>query len=146
MRKLLVAALAAAASFPAQAAVDCAAFHQPRSTAGVIATENAWVKALATRDAKALSCILAPGFMDMAWNGQLRARAEVLATLPKRPNNGTKLSNVKVELSGDRAIARGVNTATKPDGSLLGRVRFEDIFQYRGGMWRALTAQEVLMR
>jgi hypothetical protein len=146
MRFFLVAALAAAASFPAHAAVDCAAFHQPRSAAGVIATENAWVKALAARDAKALSCILAPGFMDMAWNGQLHARAEVLAALPKRPNNGIKLSNVKVELSGDGAIVRGVNTATSPDGSLLGRVRFEDIFQYRGGMWRALTAQEVLMR
>jgi hypothetical protein len=146
MRKLLVAALAAATSFPAQAAVHCAAFHQPRSAAGVIATENAWVEALTMRDGKALSCILAPGFMDMAWNGQLHSRAEILAGLPKRPNNGIKLSNMKVELSGDRAIARGLNTATKPDGSLLGRVRFEDIFQYRDGMWRALTAQEVLMR
>ncbi|MGN6149508.1 MAG: hypothetical protein ACTHPD_13290, partial [Rhizomicrobium sp.] len=61
-------------------------------------------------------------------------------------NNGIKLSNVKVALSGDRAIVRGVNMATKPDGSLLGRIRFEDIFQYRDGMWRALTAQETLMR
>lgn len=104
------------------------------------------MKTLTTRDGKALSCILAPGFMDMAWNNRLHSRAEVLAGLPKRPNNGIKLSNVKVALSGDRAIARGVNTATKPDGSLLGRVRFEDIFQYRDGMWRALTAQETLMR
>lgn len=146
MRKLLVAALAAATSFPAYAAVNCAALHQPRSAAGVIATENAWVKALTARDAKALSCILAPGFMDMAWNGQLHARSEILSGLPKRPNNGIKLSNVKVALSGDRAIVRGVNMATKPDGSLLGRIRFEDIFQYRDGMWRALTAQETLMR
>ncbi|HEY8950275.1 MAG TPA: nuclear transport factor 2 family protein [Rhizomicrobium sp.] len=146
MRFFLVAALVAAASFPAHAAVDCASLRQPRSVAGVIATENAWVKTLTTRDGKALSCILAPGFMDMAWNNRLHSRAEVLAGLPKRPNNGIKLSNVKVALSGDRAIARGVNTATKPDGSLLGRVRFEDIFQYRDGMWRALTAQETLMR
>jgi hypothetical protein len=146
MRFFLAAALVAAASFPARAAVDCAAFRQPRNAAGVIATENTWVKALTARDAKALSCILAPGFMDMAWNGQLHARGEVLTGLPKRPNNGIKLSNLKVELSGNRAIVRGVNTATKPDGSLLGRVRFEDIFQYRDGMWRALTAQEVLMR
>jgi len=146
MRISLVAALVAAASFPAHAAVDCASLRQPRSAAGVIATENAWVNALTARDGKALSCILAPGFMDMAWNNQLHSRAEVLAGLPKRPNNGIALSNVRVELSGDRAIARGVNTATKPDGSLLGRVRFEDIFQYRDGMWRALTAQETLMR
>jgi hypothetical protein len=43
-------------------------------------------------------------------------------------------------------MARGINTATKPDGSLLARVKFEDIFQYRDGMWRALTAQETLLR
>ncbi|MBS0276434.1 MAG: nuclear transport factor 2 family protein [Proteobacteria bacterium] len=146
MRFFLVAALAAATSFPARAAVDCAALRQPRSEAGVIATEHAWVKALATRNAKVLSCILAPGFMDMAWNNRLHSRAEILAGLAKRPGNGIALSNMKVSLSRDRAIVRGVNTATKPDGSLLGRVRFEDIFQYRDGMWRALTAQEVLMR
>jgi hypothetical protein len=146
MRYLLVAVLAAVTSFPAHAAVDCAALRQPRSAAGVIATENAWVKALMARDGKTLSCILAPGFMDMAWNGKLNARAEILAWLPKRPNNGIKLSNMKVTLSGDRAIARGVNMATKPDGHLIGRMKFEDIFQYHGGRWRALAAQETLLR
>jgi hypothetical protein len=144
MRTLLLAFLFAAASSPALA--DCSTLHQPRNAAGVMAAENAWVHALTTKDAKALSCILAPGFMDMAWNGELHARAEILAGLPKRPANGIKLSAVKIELTGDRAIARGVNTATKPDGSLLGRVKFEDIFQYRDGMWRALTAQETLLR
>ncbi|HEY4124965.1 MAG TPA: nuclear transport factor 2 family protein [Rhizomicrobium sp.] len=146
MRNLLVAALVAATSFPAHGAVDCTGLRQPRSAAGAIATENAWVKALTRRDGKMLSCILAPGFMDMTWNGELNSRAEILAWLPKRPNNGIKLSNMKVELTGDRAIARGVNTATKPDGSLLGRVKFEDIFQYRDGRWRALTAQETPLR
>jgi hypothetical protein len=145
MRTLLLAVLFVAAAFPAVAS-GCSTLRQPRNAAGVIAVENAWVHALTTRDTKALSCILAPGFMDMAWNGELHSRAEVLAFLPKRPANGIKLSNMKVELTGDRAIARGVNMATKPDGSLLARVKFEDIFQYRDGMWRALTAQETLLR
>jgi hypothetical protein len=144
MRTLLLAVLLAAGSSPALA--DCSTLRQPRNAAGVMAAENAWVHALTTKDAKALSCILAPGFMDMAWNGELHGRGEILATLSKRPANGIKLSNVKVELGGDRAIVRGVNTATKPDGGLLGRVKFEDIFQYRDGMWRALTAQETLLR
>jgi hypothetical protein len=144
MRTLLVALLFAAASSPALA--DCSTLRQPRNPAGVIATENAWVQALTAKDAKALSCILAPGFMDMAWNGELRSRAEILAGLPKRPANGIKLSNMKVVLSGGSAVARGVNTATKPDGRLLGRVKFEDIFEYRDGMWRALTAQETILR
>jgi hypothetical protein len=145
MRTLLLAFLFAAAALPA-AASGCSTLRQTRNVAGVIAAENAWVRALTTRDTKTLSCILAPGFMDMAWNGQLHSRAEVLASLPKRPANGIKLSNMKVELTGDRAIARGMNTATKPDGSPLARVKFEDIFQYRDGMWRALTAQETLLR
>jgi hypothetical protein len=144
MRTLLLALLFAAASSAALA--DCSTLHQPRNAVGVMAAENAWVHALTAKDAKAMSCILAPGFMDMMWNGELHSRADVLASLPKRPANGIKLSNVKIELSGDRAIARGINTATKPDGSLLGRVKFEDIFQYRDGMWRALTAQETLLR
>jgi hypothetical protein len=145
MRALLLAALFAAASVSAEAS-DCSMLRQPRNQAGVIAAENAWVKALTTRDGKVLSCMLAPGFMDMAWNGEMHSRTEILAALPKRPANGIALSNMKVELSGDRAIVRGINTATKPDGSLLGRVKFEDIFQYHDGAWRALTAQETLLR
>jgi hypothetical protein len=84
--------------------------------------------------------------MDMAWNNQLHSRAEILAGLPKRPPTGIALSEMQVSLRGDRALVRGVNTATKPGGHLIGRVRFADIFRYRGGMWQALTAQEVLMR
>ncbi|HEY2034946.1 MAG TPA: nuclear transport factor 2 family protein [Rhizomicrobium sp.] len=141
MRTLLLAALFAAASFSAEAS-DCSTLRQPRNPAGVVATENAWSRALMTKDAKVLSCILAPGFMDMAWDAELHSRAEILSALSKRPANGIKLSDVKVELSGDHAIARGINTATKPDGSPLGHVKFEDIFEYRDGMWRALTAQE----
>jgi hypothetical protein len=144
MRILLLAVLFAAASSPALA--DCSTLHRPQNTAGVMAAENAWVHALETKDVKALSCILAPGFMDMAWSGDLLSRTEILAALPKRPANGIKLSNVKIELTGERAIARGITTVTKPDGTLFDRVKFEDIFQYRDEMWRALTAQETLLR
>src|ERR1700744_3872232 len=129
MRTLLLSVLFAAASFSAQA--DYA--REPRNAAGVMATENSWVAALQSRDGKTLSCLLAPGFMDMAWNGQLHGRDEVLKSLPQRPAIGIHLSAVKVELSGDKAIARGINSATKPDGKPLGRVKFEDIFEYRDG-------------
>jgi hypothetical protein len=146
MRNLLVAALVAATSFPAHAAVDCAGLNQSRDARGVMAAEDVWVKSLITKDQKTLACMLAPGFMDMAWDGQMHSRADVLAAMPKRPANGIKLSAVKVDIDNNKAIARGVNTATKPDGTLLGRVKFEDIFEYRNGYWRALTAQETLVR
>ena len=144
MRKLLLVLLLSAASFPVRAAVDCP--RQPQSERGVLATEDLWVKALRTRDANLLGCILAPGFADMAWNGELNTREDVLKALPARPANGIKLSDVKVTLSDSHAIVRGLNTATKPDGTLLGRVRFEDMFVYRDGFWRALTAQETPVR
>ena len=139
-----LALLLAAAPFSAGAAVNCP--HQTADEKGVLAAENAWVHALETRDARLLGCVLAPGFMDMAWSNELHSRAEILTSLPKRPNNGIKLGNVKIAISGSHAIARGINTATKPDGSPLGRVKFEDMFVYRDGMWRALTAQETLLR
>ncbi|MGN6515247.1 MAG: nuclear transport factor 2 family protein [Rhizomicrobium sp.] len=144
MRTLVLTLLFAAAPFSAGAAVNCP--DQAPDQKGVLAAETAWVHALETRDAKLLDCILAPGFMEMMWNNELRSRAETMKILPKRPNNGIKLSDVKVTISGDHAIARGINTATKPDGSPLGRVKFEDMFVYRDGMWRALTAQETLLR
>ncbi|HWA31327.1 MAG TPA: nuclear transport factor 2 family protein [Rhizomicrobium sp.] len=144
MHKLLLVLLLSAASFPVNAAVNCP--RQPQSERGVLATEDLWVKALQTRDANLLDCILAPGFADMAWNGELHMRDEILAALPKRAANGIKLGKVTVIVSGNHAVARGVNTATKPDGSLLGRAKFEDTFVYRDGRWHALTAQEVLLR
>src|SRR5690242_16963345 len=129
MRTLVLSLLLAAAPFCANAAVNC-----PRQTPderGVLAAENAWVRALESRDGRLLGCILSPGFMDMAWNNELYSRREVLAGLAKRPNNGIKLSHVTVMMSGSHAIARGINTATKPDGHFLARVKFEDTFVYR---------------
>lgn len=144
MRLFALALVLTAVPFAAQAAVNCP--RQSANQKGVLATENAWVHALEMRDTRLLGCILSPGFMDMAWNNELHSRAEIIAALPKRANNAITLSDMKITISGSHAIARGINTATKPDGSLLGRVKFEDTFAYRDGMWHALTAQETLLR
>lgn len=143
MRKFLLALLVSGVAFSAHATVNCP--RQPHNEHGVLATEHLWVHALQTRDTNLLGCILAPGFMDMAWNHQLRSRDDVLKGLPKRPSNGIKLSKLTVVISNNRAVARGINAATKQDGSLLGRVIFEDMFVYHDGSWRALTAQETLV-
>jgi ketosteroid isomerase-like protein len=136
--------LLAAASAPA--AAGCPALHQPRDVATVIGVENAWVHALETKDAAALSCILAPGFADATWDGNVWSREQVLAALPQRKPHAIRLSNVKVRVDGDTAMIRGVNTLMAPDGKAIAAVDFTDMFKYRGGRWRAVTAQEVLRR
>jgi hypothetical protein len=52
------------------------------------------------------------------------------------------LSQIHVELYGDVAIVRGVNTQESANPKNSGSVRFTDVFIYRGGAWRALAAQE----
>jgi len=128
---MMVAALAAAAACPAH----------PRTAAGVLATEQEWVRAIEARDTKLLSCILAPEFADTSWRGEVIPRATVLARLPSHPPATLKLSGLSVDQEGGFAIIRGTNTQ-QANGRPIGSVRFTDTFVYRGGTWRALSAQE----
>ena len=138
---LVLPALAAAtltASAP-RTMLGCPA--HPRASAGVLATEYEWVRAIESRDGRILACILAPEFIDTSWRGELIPRVTVLAALPSHPPAMLKLTNVSVVLEGRFAIVRGTNTQSA-NGRTLGSVRFTDMFVYRGGTWRALSAQE----
>lgn len=121
------------------AAAGCSA--HPRTAAGVLATEHAWVRAIESRDLKLLSCILAPEFADTSWRGEVIPRATVLARLPSHPPATLKLGGLTVDQVGRFAIVRGTNTQ-RANGRTLGSVRFTDIFVYRGDAWRAVSAQE----
>jgi ketosteroid isomerase-like protein len=120
--------------------------ERPRTAAGALATETAWVAAIESRDVAALTCILDPAFADNNWRGERVARAEVLARLPHRPSSQLHLSDLQVTVRGDMAMVRGVNTQTTPDGKAIGAVRFTDVFVYRGGSWRAVAAQETVIQ
>jgi hypothetical protein len=113
--------------------------------AGVLATEHAWVRAIEARDTTALSCILAREFADTNWRGQIVPRSAVLARLPSRPDSRLKLIDLSVVEHGRFAIVRGMNTQTDADGRTSGSVRFTDVFVYRAGSWRAISAQETLI-
>jgi hypothetical protein len=140
--RLLSAAPMAAAA--AVTAVACPA--QPRTGAGAIAAENAWVKALEDRDSFTLGCILDASFSDNDWRGQRISRADVLAHLPQRQPSTLRLSELEPTVEGSMAVVRGLNTQTAADGSVIGTVRFTDVFIYRGHRWRAVAAQETLVR
>lgn len=119
--------------------------RHPPTSAGVLATEHQWVRALETRDSRALSCILAREFSDTGWRGEVVPRGSVLARLPSRPSSILKLSNMSVFLEGRFAVVRGTNTQTGVGGRNMGSVRFTDVFVYRGSAWRAISAQETLI-
>jgi len=118
--------------------------HQPRTKAGVIAAERAWVAALRRRDAATLDRLLAADFVDTTWKGERRAKPQVLAALSSRGSQPIELGDLTVSLHGDTAVARGLNTVRAPDGTARARIRFTDVFLYRDGAWRAVAAQETL--
>jgi hypothetical protein len=138
----LFTAMTLATSVP-QTALGCP--RHPMTRGGVLATEHAWVRAIEARDTTALSCILALEFADTNWRGQIVPRSAVLARLPSRPDSRLKLIDLSVVEHGRFAIVRGMNTQTDADGRTSGSVRFTDVFVYRAGSWRAISAQETLI-
>ena len=139
----IVAAGTILATSVPQTTLGCA--KHPMTRAGVLSTEHEWVRAIEARDSTALSCILALEFADTNWRGQIVPRSAVLARLPSRPDSRLKLSDLSVVEHGRFAIVRGMNTQTAADGRTSGSVRFTDVFVYRAGSWRAISAQETLI-
>lgn len=136
--------LLAIASFcAASAAAGCPT--EPRTEAGVLAAEQAWVEALGKRDARALDCILDPSFADSSWRGELIPKTQILNALASRQPSTLLLTDVHASLIGDVAIVRGVNRQSA-GGKLLGSVRFVDLFVYRSDRWQAISAQESVIQ
>jgi hypothetical protein len=129
----------------AATASSAACPSQPRTAAGVLATERAWVAALENRDSAALDCILESDFADTTWRGMLVAKPEIMARLPSRPHSTLELSDLQPTLLGNAAILRGVNTQ-RSGTAVIGSVRFVDVFVYRSGRWQAVSAQESLIQ
>jgi uncharacterized protein DUF4440 len=139
MELLLVLALLASA--PAACRLS-----EPPTRAGLLAAEAHWVAALESRDVRALACRLAPAFTDTSWRGQLVSREAVLSALPSRGRIELALSELDAQVFGQIGVVRGLNTETGPDGKIVGKVRFTDLFVRGNGGWQALAAQETLVR
>jgi len=128
------------------AAVAHCTLSTPRTPAGVLAAERYWVGAIEHRDAAALDCLLAAGFTDFNWQGRVVTRAEMLDGFAAKPRVTLKLDDLSTDVIGNMAVVRGRNAQTGPDGKPMGAVRFTDVFVYRAGAWRALRAQETVIR
>ena len=117
-----------------------------KSESGLKTVEQQWVKALETRDLKQLECIFGPQFTDIGTNGLLRNRQEVIASIANRPHYRDKVDDLHVLIMGDTAVVRGINHVSDGSGRPVASVRFTDVFNYVDGMWKAVSAQETLVK
>jgi ketosteroid isomerase-like protein len=115
---------------------------QDRDEATVLRLEHEWLRALVERDAATLERILADDFVDSNWKGELHTKKQVLEGLGTPSPYSQHLRDVRIQLYGSMAIARGLNEISGKDGQIVMRIRFTDVFLYRHGNWQAIAAQE----
>jgi len=101
------------------------------------------LSAIVAGDKPTVDAILAPTFMHTTAEGKLITRARELAETQKLPLT-MKATQQNVDIVGNVAIVRGVNTITEKNA--VERVRFTDVFINANGAWLALSAQESPMR
>lgn len=122
------------------------ALRTPADSAAIVALEHAWLHA---RDTTVLARILAPDFVHIVPGGHFLTRAEHLAwvaTHPHRLDVRRRFAALAVRLYAGVAIANGIVVASDTTGRELGRTAFTDVFVQRGGRWRAVNAQEDIVR
>jgi hypothetical protein len=115
---------------------------QGRDEHTILRIEHEWLRALVERDRAMLDRILADDFVDSNWKGELRTKREVLEGLGRPRPYSQHLREIKIQLYGSMAVARGLNEVSGNDGRIVMRIRFTDVLLYRHGNWQAVAAQE----
>jgi ketosteroid isomerase-like protein len=119
--------------------------NQPKTEAALIELEQNWAAALSRKDADAVACMLATEFEDADVDGSLHTRSETLEHIPNKKPGVNHLSEMRAHVEGDSGFTRGLATLVDGSGKVVARVRFTDVFVYRGGRWQALAGQESLL-
>jgi hypothetical protein len=107
--------------------------------------EQDWLQALMAKDRASLDAILADDFMDSTWKGELHTKQQYLDALANRPPYKQKMSDLKINIYGITAVARGVMIVSDQMGKVLTQVRFTDVLVNRNGRWLAVAAQETAL-
>ncbi len=140
---LALAALATAPDAPASPASR----HTADNTKSVIAKlEQRWLAAVSPgghRDD--LRAILADNFIDVDWQGRVRHKADLIAA-PAQAHVTQQVTDLRIRLWGDPAIATGINHVHATDKPWSVAVSFTDVFVRIDGHWRAVSAQETLRK
>ena len=132
---LLLSPLAYGAACPAH----------PKTEAALVQIEQDWARSLEHSDATALDCILGEEFEDAGPDGSLTDRATTLAkaTQPRQVHH--ELTELHAHVHDDFGYIRGLATATDPQGKVVARVRFTDIYVYRDRRWQCVAGHESML-
>ena len=125
-------------------AADCPK-NQPKTEAALLELEQNWAQALDRRDSATVACMVADEFEDAGVDGSLHTRSQMLARIPQRKPGSNHLTEMRAHIEGNFGYVRGLNEILDPEGKVVARVRFTDIFSYRDGRWQALAGQETLL-
>ena len=124
--------------------VNCST-EQPKSEAALVQIEQTLARSLEHSDTAALDCILAQEFEDAGPDGSLTDRATTLAKAAKPRQVHHELTELHPHVQGDLGYIRGLATATDPQGKVVARVRFTDIYIYREGRWQCVAGHESML-
>lgn len=107
--------------------------------------ENRWLKAYAERDAELLKCILTDDFQIGSMPDrtlEIHDRQHVLEWITRRKNSiRNQVEDLKVQVSGDVAVARGVYVMRDSAGKPLARYQFTDLLTQRNSHWRGVARE-----
>lgn len=116
--------------------------EQSKDGSALVQAEQTWARALERADRAALDCILADEFEDAGPDGALTDRATTLTKAAKPRPVREELTELRPQVHGDFGYIRGLATATDPQGKVLARVRFTDVYVYRDGRWQCVAGHE----
>ncbi len=133
---LLLSSVAYAAACPS---------NQPKTDTALVQIEQSWARSLEHSDTAALDCILAQEFEDAGPDGSLTDRATTLAKAAKPRQVHHELSELRPYVHDDFGYIRGLATATDPEGKVVARVRFTDVYAYRDGRWQCVAGHESML-
>jgi hypothetical protein len=140
--KVFIASLVIALSIFPTSAFSREMPVQGRDEHTVLRIEHEWLRALVQRDRATLDRILADDFVDSNWKGVLSTKKQVLERLGIPRLYSQHLRDIKIQIYGSMAVARGLNEISGKNGQIVMRIRFTDVLPYRHGYWKAVAAQE----
>jgi predicted GNAT superfamily acetyltransferase len=109
----------------------------------LIALEKEWLEN--EHDPGFLARILATDFVHPVAAGVSLTKAQHIyhATTLHQPDNlKRQFGRLQVRLYGDVGIVNGIVVSSDEKGNEVGRSIFTDVFNYQGGKWQAINAQE----
>ena len=151
MRVFIQSVILACCILPAVAAFPQILNDNTDPRAGrILAFEKMWNQAQLLRDARALEELVAPGFTNTEWDGEISSREKFLADIrdPKYKPDAMSIDNVNVRLYGDAAVVTGIyHTKGSYNGRPYDHVgRFTDTWILNDSRWQCVASHTSLVR